>query len=144
MGLAQGISATALEEVLHSQVGADIIHVVRNERPGFFTEELTADIHAMVREAVNSELSIIDWIFEEGELDILPKNVVVEYLYMRANKGLEMAGFPTIFKNLDQSLLAQVEWFEIQTKTTIHRDFFSGHNTNYTKNAISFSPDDLF
>jgi ribonucleoside-diphosphate reductase beta chain len=144
MGLAQGINATSIEEVLHSQVGADIIHVVRNERPGFFTEELTADIHCMVREAVSSELSIIDWIFEEGELDILPKDVVVEYLYMRANKGLEMAGFPTLFKHLNQNLLTRVEWFEIQTKTTIHRDFFSGHNTNYTKNAISFSPDDLF
>ena len=98
----------------------------------------------MIRTAINAELAIIDWIFEEGELPFLPKSVIIEYMYMRTNKGLVMAGFKPLYHNLNEHLLAQSEWFEIQTKTTIHRDFFTGHNTNYTKNAISFSEDSLF
>lgn len=143
-GLAQGISATALEESVHSQVGADLVQNIRKEQPHWFTPELTIEIHTLMLDAFKAETAIIDWIFELGELPFLPKKVVLEYLKMRINKGLDMAGFPTLFTNLDESLLAQVEWFEIQTKTTIHRDFFTGHNTNYTKNAISFNEDDLF
>jgi ribonucleoside-diphosphate reductase beta chain len=143
-GLAQGISATALEENLHAQAGADIIQIIRKERPNFFTKELETEINQMIKTAIKAELKIIDWIFEEGELPFLPKEVVIEYLYMRTNKGLTMAGFKPLFNNLDDSLLAQSEWFEVQTKTTIHRDFFTGHNTNYTKNSMSFSADSLF
>jgi ribonucleoside-diphosphate reductase beta chain len=144
MGLAQGISATALEENLHAQVGADLIQNIRKEQPHFFTPELNEEVYSMIRTAIDAELRIIDWIFEEGELSFLPKSVVIEYMYMRTNKGLTMAGFEPLYFDLDESLLSQSEWFEIQTKTTIHRDFFTGHNTNYTKNAISFSEDSLF
>jgi ribonucleoside-diphosphate reductase beta chain len=144
MGLAQGINATSLEEVLHSQVGADIIQVIRREQPEFFTKELNQEVRQMVKEALKAETKIIDWIFEEGELEFLSKASVLEYMYFRANKGLVMAGFPAIKDNLNQDLLKVSEWFEIQIKTTIHRDFFTGHNTNYTKNAISFSEEDLF
>jgi ribonucleoside-diphosphate reductase beta chain len=98
----------------------------------------------MMQQALDAELKIVDWIFEEGELSFLPKDVVIEYMRMRAEKGLTMAGFEPLYFDLDESLLSQSEWFEIQTKTTIHRDFFTGHNTNYTKNAISFSEDSLF
>jgi ribonucleoside-diphosphate reductase beta chain len=144
MGLAQGITATSIEENLHSQVGADLIQNIRKEQPHFFTPELNEEIYSMIRTAIDAELKIIDWIFEEGELSFLPKPVVIEYMYMRTNKGLTMAGFEPLYFDLDESLLSQSEWFEIQTKTTIHRDFFTGHNTNYTKNAISFSEDSLF
>jgi ribonucleoside-diphosphate reductase beta chain len=133
-----------LEEVLHSQVGADIIQVIRKEQPEFFTKELNQEVRQMVKEALKAEAKIIDWIFEEGELEFLSKASVLEYMYFRANKGLVMAGFPAIKDNLNQDLLKVSEWFEIQIKTTIHRDFFTGHNTNYTKNAISFSEEDLF
>jgi ribonucleoside-diphosphate reductase beta chain len=142
-GLAQGISATQLEEDLHATVGANIIQDLRKEKPLWFTPELEAEVHEMISEAYKAELSIIDWIFEEGELDFLPKKVVIEYIKMRTNKGLTMAGFAPYFE-LDEALLQQIEWFDIQTKTTIHRDFFSGHSTNYTKNTTSFTEDDLF
>jgi ribonucleoside-diphosphate reductase beta chain len=133
-----------LEENLHAQVGADLIQNIRKEQPHFFTPELNEEVYSMIRTAIDAELKIIDWIFEEGELSFLPKSVVIEYMYMRTNKGLTMAGFDPLYSDLDESLLSQSEWFEIQTKTTIHRDFFTGHNTNYTKNAISFSEDSLF
>ena len=142
-GLAQGISATAIEETLHSMVGADIINIARKEHPEWFDAEFELEVYELTKECLDAEIAIIDWIFEEGELEFLPKHTVVEYIKSRMNKGLEMCQFKPILE-VDTSVISSVEWFDVQTKTTIHRDFFAGHSVNYNKNSISFSEDDLF
>lgn len=142
-GLAQGISATAIEENLHATVGADIVNLARQQYPEWFTETLNDEVRDMVVECFESECCIIDWIYEYGELEFLPKSAVIEYIKMRTNKGLEMAGFDKHFV-INDKLIETVEWFDIQTKTTIHRDFFAGHSVNYNKNSASYTEDDLF
>ena len=142
-GLAQGISATALEENIHAQVGADIVNITRTEHPEWFTEEFEQSIYDLIEEARISETHILDWIFEKGDLPFLTKNEVKSYMDYRINRGLEMVGLEPKYVHLDKHI-NKFDWFELQTKTTIHRDFFTGHSVNYNKKSMSFDEDSLF
>ena len=142
-GLAQGISATALEENIHAQVGADITNIARTEHPEWFTKKFEQSIYDLIKEARTSELNILDWIFEKGNLPFLTKDEVKSYIDYRINRGLEMVGLQPIYSPIDTHI-DKFDWFEVQTKTTIHRDFFTGHSVNYNKNSMSFDEDSLF
>lgn len=142
-GLAHGISATMLEETLHAEAGASIVNIIRKQNPEWFTDSLNEEVLQMVHTAFEAERDIIDWIFELGEFEFLPKASIIEYIKYRTNSGLLLAGFNAVFA-IDDSLIEPVNWFELQTKTTMHRDFFAGHSVNYDKNSLSFSEEDLF
>ena len=46
----------------------------------------------MCKKAFEAESAIIDWIFEEGELDFLPKKNVNEFIKDRFNRSLKSIG----------------------------------------------------
>mgnify|MGYP004084042309 CR=1 FL=1 len=64
-------------------------------------------------------VSDVDWIFENGELDFLPKAVVNEFLKDRFNRSLNSIGIDTIF-DTDEKLLAETEWFDDEIIGTKH------------------------
>lgn len=142
-GMSNVIAATSLEEQLHNDFGCDLIHVIRKEKPEWFTDELNERIHKLVFQAFEAEKSIVEWIFEEGELPYLKVKEVVEYIKNRFNKGLEQAGFPAVFQ-VNNELLTNVRWFDVQNSSTTHTDFFQKRSVNYTKFSKSFDEEDLF
>lgn len=142
-GMSNVISATSLEENLHNDFGCDLINVIRKEHPDWFTDELNERLHKLVFQAFDAEKDIIDWIFEEGEFDYLTKAEVIEYIKNRFNIGLEQAGFPSMFA-VEESLLKNVDWFDLQNSSTMHTDFFAKRPVNYTKFSKPFDEDDLF
>lgn len=142
-GMSNVISATSLEEQLHNDFGCELVNIIRREHPEWFTDELTERIQRLVWQAFEAEKSIVDWIFEEGELVYLPKKEVIEYIKNRFNSGLEQAGFNKVFQ-VDESLLENTRWFDLQNSSTMHTDFFAKRPVNYTKFSKSFTEDDLF
>lgn len=142
-GMSNVISATGLEETLHANLGADIVNIRREESPEWFTDDLHTEVVEMIEESYQAEKAIIDWIFELGEIDAVPKRVVVEYIKNRYNKGLVAAGFEPYFQ-VDSSLLTDTEFFDLQMVTTSHVDFFSKRSSNYTKKSQAFDEDSLF
>src|SRR5690606_5991638 len=103
----------------------------------------TAMIQEICQEAFVAESKIVDWIFEEGELDFLPKAVVNEFIKNRFNNSLESIGIPKIFE-VDQKLLAQTEWFDDEIIGTKHGEFIVKRSINYSKRTQSITSDDLF
>ena len=85
----------------------------------------------------------MNWIFEEGELDFLPKNVVNEFLKNRFNKSLESIGIKSVFE-VDEALVQKTEWFDDEIIGTKHGDFFVKRSVNYSKRTQSITSDDLF
>ena len=85
----------------------------------------------------------MDWIFENGELDFLPKAVVNEFLKNRFNNSLESIGIEKIF-DIDQNLVLETEWFDDEIIGTKHGDFFVKRSINYSKRSQSITSDDLF
>jgi ribonucleoside-diphosphate reductase beta chain len=97
----------------------------------------------MCKEAFEAESEVVDWIFENGELDFLPKAVVNEFLKNRFNNSLESIGVDKIF-DVDQSLVSETEWFDDEIIGTKHGDFFVKRSINYSKKTQSITSDDLF
>lgn len=142
-GVSNAISATQKEEDLHGQFGIDLINTVRQEKPEWFDAHLEKDVYAACIESFEAEEEVIDWIYEAGDLDFMPKANVKEYVKNRLNNSLESIGYDRIF-DVDAELLEITEFMDDDLKTTVHSDFFNKRSVNYTKKAKSITEDDLF
>ncbi|MFC0603722.1 ribonucleotide-diphosphate reductase subunit beta [Winogradskyella pulchriflava] len=142
-GISNVVEATSKEEQIHGDFGIDIIRIIKSENPTWFGEEHNTIVKVMCEEAFASESRIIDWIFEAGELDFLPKNVINEFIKNRFNNSLESIGIEKVF-DIDESLIAQTEWFDDEIIGTKHGDFFVKRSINYSKRTKSITSDDLF
>ncbi|AZQ43516.1 ribonucleotide-diphosphate reductase subunit beta [Nonlabens ponticola] len=142
-GISNVVEATSKEEQIHGDFGIDLIKILREEQPGWFIQEYHDRIKNMCIKSFEAESALVDWIFEEGELDFLPKAVVNEFIKNRFNNSLSSIGIEPVFE-IDEELVAQTEWFDDEIIATKHGDFFVKRSINYTKRAQSVTKDDLF
>ncbi|WP_203256262.1 ribonucleotide-diphosphate reductase subunit beta [Hyunsoonleella ulvae] len=142
-GISNVVEATSKEEQIHGDFGIDVIKIIKKENPSWFGEDYNAKIQTICMEAYKAESDIIDWIFEDGELDFLPKNVVNEFIKKRFNDSLESIGIDKVFE-VNNELIAQTEWFDDEIIGTKHGDFFVKRSINYSKRTKSITSDDLF
>ncbi|MGD1947747.1 MAG: ribonucleotide-diphosphate reductase subunit beta, partial [Croceivirga sp.] len=91
-GISNVVEATSKEEQIHGDFGIDIIKIIQKEHPEWFTHEYHSMIQDLCENAFKAESKIVDWIFEEGEDDILPINLVNEFIKNRLNNSLEAIG----------------------------------------------------
>ena len=99
--------------------------------------------HAGPKIAQKSTSISLSLIFENGELDFLPKAVINEFLKNRFNNSLESIGIEKVFE-VDQNLVLETEWFDDEIIGTKHGDFFVKRSINYSKRSQSITNDDLF
>ncbi|MBF44892.1 MAG: ribonucleotide reductase [Flavobacteriales bacterium] len=142
-GISNVVEATSKEEQIHGDFGIDIINIIKKENPDWFDDLYVNKIHQMCKEAYESEMDIVNWIFEDGELDFIPIKQIDEFLKDRFNRSLESIGFPNLF-DVDPNILIETEWFNDEIIGTKHGDFFVKRSINYSKRTQSITSDDLF
>jgi ribonucleoside-diphosphate reductase beta chain len=142
-GISNVVEATSKEEQIHGDFGIDLIKILQKENPDWFTKNYHESIQQMCKDAFEAESEVVDWIFENGELDFLPKAVVNEFLKNRFNNSLESIGIEKVF-DVDQALISETEWFDDEIIGTKHGDFFVKRSINYSKKTQSITSDDLF
>ena len=142
-GISNVVEATSKEEQIHGDFGIDIIKIIKEENPTWFDKDHEALVQDLCREAFESESKIIDWIFEAGELEFLPKNVINEFIKNRFNNSLESIGIGKVFE-INHDLVEKTEWFDDEIIGTKHGDFFVKRSINYSKRTKSITSDDLF
>ena len=142
-GVSNVVEATSKEEQIHGDFGIDIIKIMKEENPTWFDEEHNILVRELCEEAFKSESKLIDWIFEAGELEFLPKDVINEFIKNRFNNSLESIGIDKVFE-VNETLLEKTEWFEDEIIGTKHGDFFVKRSINYSKRTKSITSDDLF
>ncbi|WP_396591317.1 ribonucleotide-diphosphate reductase subunit beta [Allomuricauda sp. R78024] len=142
-GISNVVEATSKEEQIHGDFGIDIINIIKDENPEWFDADYHNVIQEMCKDAFIAESEVVDWIFEKGELDFLPKALVNEFIKNRFNNSLESIGIDKIFE-IDETLLTQTEWFDDEIIGTKHGDFFVKRSINYSKRTQSITSDDLF
>ncbi|UAB80268.1 ribonucleotide-diphosphate reductase subunit beta [Marixanthomonas sp. SCSIO 43207] len=142
-GISNAVEATSKEEQIHGDFGIDIIKIIKDENPEWFDEDYHNTIKDMCQKAFEAESKVIDWIFEKGELDFLPKSVINEFIKNRFNQSLESIGIEKIF-DVNENLLQETEWFDDEIIGTKHGDFFVKRSINYSKRTQSITSDDLF
>tara|TARA_B100000575_G_scaffold148097_1_gene118147 strand:+ start:3316 stop:4590 length:1275 start_codon:yes stop_codon:yes gene_type:complete len=142
-GVSNVVEATSKEEQIHGDFGIDLIKIIKSENPSWFGDDYNSKIQDLCMKAFEAENSIIDWIFEKGELEFLPKVQVVEFIKDRFNKSLESIGVNKIF-DIDKTVVNETEWFNDEIIGTKHGDFFVKRSINYSKRTQSITGDDIF
>ena len=142
-GISNVVEATSKEEQIHGDFGIDLIRIIKEENPDWFDFIYENRIQDMCKNAFESESGIIDWIFEKGELEFLPKNQIKEFIKDRFNRSLESIGIKKVF-DTNEVLLSKTEWFNDEIIGTKHGDFFVKRSINYSKRTQSITGDDLF
>ena len=142
-GLSNAIEATSKEEQLHGEFGVDIVNIIRDEHPELFTKELIQTVYKLAKESYESERELLDWIFEDGELEFLSKKTIEEFIKNRVNNSLENIGLESLFE-IDEKEIEKTIWFDEEILSTSQKDFFYKRSTNYTKRSQGYTEDDLF
>ena len=142
-GISNVVEATSKEEQIHGDFGIDLINIIKKENPEWFDIIYENRIQEMCRNAYEAESGIIDWIFEKGEIDFLPKNQIKEFIKDRFNRSLNSIGLDKVFET-DSAVLNETEWFNDEIIGTKHGDFFVKRSINYSKRTQSITGQDLF
>lgn len=136
------VGATAREENIHAKFGEALINIIRKENPEWFDSDMEDKIRRNIRKAFESECKVLDWIFEKGELEFLPKINIQEYLKSRLNKSLNQIGYSDEFI-VNEELLVPCEFLEVQLTASTSFDFFNEKSSEYSQNS-SFDEDNMW
>lgn len=142
-GISNAIEATSKEEQIHGLFGIDLVNILRQEHPDWFDNDLAQEIYDACHLAYENEEKVIEWIYEKGDLDFMPKAVVKEFVKNRLNNSLHSIGYKRILP-VDEKLVAKTDWFDDEVIGTKHGDFFVKRSTNYNKRSKSITEEDLF
>lgn len=141
-GISNGIEATSKEENIHAMFGFDLVNIIKQENPHWWTDEVQNEIMEMMVEAEQSESRVLDWIYEEGDISYIPKRIAKAYVRKRINDSLEAIGLPKLFVIAEEDA-EQFMWFDDEVNVSKDNDFFNKRTTDYTKRTQSISAEDL-
>jgi len=142
-GISNIVEATSKEEQIHGMFGRHLVNLIKQEYPELFDSDMLFKITQSFINSYQTEMELIDWLFELGEPDFLPKSDVVNYVLHRYNDCLEAFGLTPMFQ-VDDKALERVRWFEEELMTTKENDFFWKRSITYSKKMRSFTEDELF
>lgn len=137
------IAWTSIDEQIHANAGIYLVNTIKEEFPEMFDEKMADEIQRLVKTSIGVESRIIDWIFEEGEIDTLSKDQLINFMKYRADDSLKKIGINPLF-NVDASDLSLMQWFEEEVFANSLDDFFAKRPVDYTKHDKSISAYDLF
>jgi ribonucleoside-diphosphate reductase beta chain len=142
-GISNVVEATSKEEDIHGNFGSEIINIIKRENPEWFDKEFEQLINSACKKAYKAECKILDWIFENGELEFLPKSTIENFIKNRFNSSLNKIGMESIF-DVDFLKIEKTLWFDVEITSTKEGDFFHKKSVDYNKKSKSITEDDLF
>ena len=137
------IAWTSVDEQIHANAGVYLINKIREEYPQLIDEAMEYRIMALVRDSIEVEGRIIDWIFSEGEIDTINKTNLLNFMKFRVDESFEKLGFPKQF-NVSMEEYRPMQWFEEEVFANSLDDFFAKRPVEYTKHDKSITYNDLF
>jgi len=142
-GISNVVEATSKEEDIHGNFGVEIINIIKTENPEWFDEEFEDLIYSACKKAYIAECGILDWIFENGELQFLSKETIQHFIMNRFNNSLKKIEMQPVFE-VNTDLLASTKWFDVEITATKEGDFFYKKQIDYNKKSKAITEDDLF
>jgi len=137
------IAWTSVDEQVHANAGIYIVNKIKEEFPEFFDENTRDKISEIVLHSIQVESEILDWIFEGGEIDILSKENLLNFMKYRVDDSLQKIGLQRMFHISEASYQSMV-WFEEEVFANSLDDFFAKRPVDYTKHDKSITANDLF
>lgn len=142
-GISNAVEATSKEEDIHARFGFELVNIIREENPDWFDKDSNAEVNRLCRDAFKAESAIVDWIYDDYDLDFLPKATVKEFLKHRFNQSLKAIDMKPLYE-VDEEAVRSTDWFVEEILSTKNVDFFVKRSTAYSKKTKAFTEDDLF
>lgn len=142
-GISNAVEATSKEEDIHARFGFELVNIIREENPDWFDKDSNAEVNRLCRDALKAESAIVDWIYDDYDLDFLPKQTVKEFLKHRFNQSLKAIDMKPLYE-VDEEAIRSTDWFVEEILSTKNVDFFVKRSTAYSKKTKAFTEDDLF
>jgi len=137
------IAWTSVDEQVHANAGIYIVNKIKEEYPDFFDEETITHIKETVKNSLEVESKILDWIFEDGELETVKKKDLLNFMKFRIDDSMQKIGMDAIY-GVSAEEYAPLRWFEEEVFANSLDDFFAKRPVDYTKHDKSITADDLF
>ncbi len=137
------IAWTSVDEQIHANGGIYLVNKIREEYPDFFDEATIDHIKETVKHSLDIEGKILDWIFEDGHLENVKKEDLLNFMKFRIDESMEKIGMDKIY-HVSASEYAPLRWFEEEVFANSLDDFFAKRPVDYTKHDKSITADDLF
>lgn len=137
------IAWTSVDEQIHANAGIFLIETIRREQPDLLDDVAIENIYDIVHKSLGVEKEILDWIFEEGEIDHLSKEDLLNFMKFRVDDSLVKIGLKPQF-NISDAEYAPMRWFEEEVFAQANDDFFAKRPVDYTKHDKSITANDLF
>ena len=136
------IAWTSVDEQLHANAGIFIIRKIFEESPEM-KEKARKEVENFMKNYIELEDKMLDWIFENGELEFFSKKDLSNYMRYRLDESLVQLGLQKPF-NITMEEVKPMLWFEEEVFANELDDFFAKRPTAYTKHDKSISENDLF
>lgn len=134
------IGWTSVDEQIHAEAGIFLINKLKEEYPGSINEIY---LEETIKEYMEHESNLLDWIYEEGELSFFTKEDMLNFMKYRVDESLIKMGFAKIF-NITFDQYKPMVWFEEEVFANTQDDFFAKRPVDYTKHDKSITENDLF
>ena len=137
----QGDKAPFITGNCHANAGIYLINQLRQE--GHISDRFIETIPEVIEEFINQESDLLDWIYEEGELDFFTKEDMLNFMKYRIDESLVKMGFNKVF-NITYEQYKPMLWFEEEVFAQAQDDFFAKRPVDYTKHDKPITKNDLF
>lgn len=137
------IAWTSIDEQVHANAGIYIVNKIKEEFPEFFDNETKSRISDIIYNSIQVEAEILDWIFENGELEQITKENLLNFMKYRVDDSLQKIGLQKQF-NVSEADYRPMIWFEEEVFANSLDDFFAKRPVEYTKHDKSITANDLF
>lgn len=134
----------------HAKAGTLLLNLINKEHPERI-ESLKKNLIESVKNYIQYESNLLDWIFEQGEFEWYTKEDMLNFMKARVDESIKEMDF---FKNdpeykdgifkITPEQLSPMKWWDIETKSQTLSDFFAVRPVDYSKHNQPFSEDNLF
>ncbi len=135
------INWTSADEQVHAKAGIYLINILKEE--GHINEQDMLNLREEVKSYIEYESKLLDWIFEDGELDFYTKEDVLNFMKKRIDDSLIEIGMQPLF-NITDEQYSTMKWYDEETLANTLDDFFAKRPVDYTKHDKSITGNDLF
>lgn len=131
------------DENVHAQAGIYLINKVFEENPEIREKYTQDNIVKLMYKYIKVEQELLDWVYEDGELEFFTKTDMINFMKWRLDDALVKMGFDKVF-NVSMTEYKPMQWFEEELAVDALQDFFASRPVDYTKHEAGFTSDDLF
>lgn len=137
------ISWTSVDEQIHANAGVYLLKIYMEERGIDGSVEVENKVREFILEYIEYEVRLLDWIYEEGELEFFTKEDMVNFMKFRIDESLSKLGMSKVF-NVTSDQYRSMAWFDEEVFSNELDDFFAKRPTAYTKHDKSITENNLF